>query len=81
LYLCALGQKPGGGATGHTKRMGRRPNPKFDDYTQNSSEIQSKSKNQPQISTSAQDFEALTVIQVRLKDYYLIFFDLHLIYE
>jgi hypothetical protein len=53
LYLCALGKKPGDGATGHTKRMGRRPNPKFDDYTQKSSEIQSKSKNQSQNSTSA----------------------------
>jgi hypothetical protein len=29
------GQKLGGGATGHAKRAGRRPDPKFDDYTQN----------------------------------------------
>jgi hypothetical protein len=28
------GQKPGGGATGHAKRAGRRPDPKFNDYTQ-----------------------------------------------
>jgi hypothetical protein len=61
LYRCALGQKPGVGATDHTKRVSRRSNPKIDDYTQNSSENQSKSKNQPQNSTSAQDFEALTI--------------------
>jgi hypothetical protein len=36
------GQKPGGGATGHDKWAGRRRDPKFDDYTQNSSNLQSK---------------------------------------
>jgi hypothetical protein len=33
------GQKPGGADTGHTKRAGRRQDPKFDDYSQNSSEF------------------------------------------
>jgi hypothetical protein len=41
-------QKPGGGATGHAKRAGQRPDPKFDDYTQNSSDLQFKFKNQYQ---------------------------------
>jgi hypothetical protein len=41
-------QKLGGGTTGHAKRVGQRPDPKFDDYTQNSSDLQSKFKNQPQ---------------------------------
>jgi hypothetical protein len=35
------GQKPGGGATGHAKSAGQRPDPKFDDYTQNASDLQS----------------------------------------
>jgi hypothetical protein len=38
------GQKPGGGTTGHAKRAGRLLDPKFDDYTQNSSDLQSKFK-------------------------------------
>jgi hypothetical protein len=33
------GQKPGGGATSHAKRAGRRSDPKFDDCSQNSSEF------------------------------------------
>jgi hypothetical protein len=32
-------QKPGGGATSHAKMAGRRQEPKFDDYTQNSINI------------------------------------------
>jgi hypothetical protein len=51
------GQKPDGGAighaTGHAKKAGRRPDPKFDDYTQNSSDLQSKFKNQPQNNSRA----------------------------
>jgi hypothetical protein len=47
VLLCSR-QKPGGGATSHAKRAGRRLDPKFDDYTQNSSDLQSKFKNQPQ---------------------------------
>jgi hypothetical protein len=43
------GQKLGGGATGHVKRAGRRLDPKFDDHTQNSSDLQCKFKNQSQI--------------------------------
>jgi hypothetical protein len=30
------GKTPGGEATGHAKWAGRRPDPKFDDYPQNS---------------------------------------------
>jgi hypothetical protein len=41
-------QKPGGGATGHTKKARRRPDPKFDDYNQNTSDLLSKFKNHPQ---------------------------------
>jgi hypothetical protein len=41
-------QKPGGGPTGHAKRAGRQPDSKFDDYTQNSSDLQSKFKNESQ---------------------------------
>jgi hypothetical protein len=37
-----LGQKSGGGATGHAKGAGLRPDPKFDVYTQNSSDMQSE---------------------------------------
>jgi hypothetical protein len=48
-------QKQGGGATGHAKRAGRRPVPKFDDYTQNSSEKQYKFKNKSQNNSRAQD--------------------------
>jgi hypothetical protein len=47
------GQKPGGGANGHAKRAGRRPDPKFDDYTQNSSDLQCKFKNQSQNNSRA----------------------------
>jgi hypothetical protein len=52
-------QKLGGGATGHAKRAGRRSNPKFDDYTQNSSDLQSKFKN-----------ESFCEILAKLKDFY-----------
>jgi hypothetical protein len=41
-------QKPGGGVTGQAKGAVWWPDPKFDDYTQNSSDLQSKFKNQPQ---------------------------------
>jgi hypothetical protein len=41
-------QKPDGGTTGHFKRAERGPEPKFDDYTQNSLKKQSKFKNQAQ---------------------------------
>jgi hypothetical protein len=37
-FCLSYGQKVGGGTTGHAKKVVRRPNPKFDDYTQNSSE-------------------------------------------
>jgi hypothetical protein len=47
------GQKPGGGATGHAKRAGWQPDPKFDDYTRNFSELQSKFKNQSQNNSRA----------------------------
>jgi hypothetical protein len=47
------GQKLGGGATGHAKMAGRRPDLKFDDYTQNSSDLQSKFKNQPENNSRA----------------------------
>jgi hypothetical protein len=47
------GQKPGGGATSHAKRAGRRPDPKFDDYTLNYSEKQYKFKNQSQKNSRA----------------------------
>jgi hypothetical protein len=47
------GQKPGGGATGYAKRAGRRLDPKFDDYTQNSSDLQCKFKNQYQNNSRA----------------------------
>jgi hypothetical protein len=42
------GQKLGGGTTGHAKKAGRRPDPKFDDYTQKFSDLQLKFKNRPQ---------------------------------
>jgi hypothetical protein len=42
-----------GGTTGHAKRAGRRPDTKFDDYTQNSSEKLAKFKNQPQNNNKA----------------------------
>jgi hypothetical protein len=42
------GQKPKGGAIGPAKRAGQRPDPKFDDYTQSSSEKRSEFKNLPQ---------------------------------
>jgi hypothetical protein len=48
LSYHAPGQKLGGGATDHNKWAGRRRVPKFDDYTQNSSDLQSKFKNLPQ---------------------------------
>jgi hypothetical protein len=37
-----LGQKQGGGVDGHTKKAGWWLDPKFDDYTQNSSEKQAQ---------------------------------------
>jgi hypothetical protein len=43
----------GGGATGHAKKAGRRPDPKFDVYTQISSDLQSKFKNQSQNNSGA----------------------------
>jgi hypothetical protein len=48
VLLCSW-IKPGSGATGYTKKVGRRPDPKFDVYTQISSNLQSKLKNQSQI--------------------------------
>jgi hypothetical protein len=48
LFYYVPGQKPGDGAAGHAKRVRQRPDPKFDDYTQNSYDLQSKLKNQPQ---------------------------------
>jgi hypothetical protein len=47
------GQKPGGGATGHAKRAGRRLDSKLDDYNKNSSDLQSKFKNKPQNNSRA----------------------------
>jgi hypothetical protein len=48
LYYYVPGQKLGGGATSRTKKAGRRPDPIFDDYTQNSSDLQFKFKYRPQ---------------------------------
>jgi hypothetical protein len=53
LSYYVSGQKPSGGATGHAKRAGRWPDLKFDDYTKNSSDLQSKFKNQPQNNSRA----------------------------
>jgi hypothetical protein len=64
------GQKPGGGATSHAKWAGRRRDPIFDDYTQNSSDLQSKFKNQPQNNSRAQDFKPPSEILAKLKDFY-----------
>jgi hypothetical protein len=44
-----------------TPKIWRRPDPKFDDYTRNSSKKQSESKNQPQNNSRAQDFEKSNV--------------------
>jgi hypothetical protein len=44
-------QKPDGSATSHAKIVGQWPDPKFDDYIKNSSDLQSKFKNQPQTIT------------------------------
>jgi hypothetical protein len=44
LSYYVSGQKPRGGATGHAERAGRRLDPKLDDYTKNSSDLQSKFK-------------------------------------
>jgi hypothetical protein len=55
LSYYVSGQKPGGGATGRVNRAVRRPDPKFDDYTQNSSDLQSKFKNQSQNISIAYD--------------------------
>jgi hypothetical protein len=55
LFYYVPEQKPGGAATGHTKLAGRRPDPKFDDYTQNSSDLQCKFKNQYQNNSRAED--------------------------
>jgi hypothetical protein len=41
FVLLCTGQKPVGGATGRAKRVRRRPDPKFDVYTKNSSDLQS----------------------------------------
>jgi hypothetical protein len=45
-------QKLGGGATGRTKKAGRRPDPKFYDDTKNSSDLLSKFKYRPQNNSS-----------------------------
>jgi hypothetical protein len=68
------GQKPGGGTTGHAKRAGRRPDPKFDDYTQNSSDLQSKFKNQSQNNSRALYVKSLCEILVKLKIFFFVFF-------
>jgi hypothetical protein len=49
------GQKLGGVATGHAKKARRRPDPKFDHYTQYSSDLQSKFKDQSQNNSRALD--------------------------
>jgi hypothetical protein len=49
------GQKLRGGATGHALRAGQRLDPKFDDYIQNSSDLQSEFKNQPQNNNRIED--------------------------
>jgi hypothetical protein len=56
FVLFSPGQKPGGGAPSHAKRAGRRPDPKFDDYTQNSSDLQCKFKNQSEITVKLKMF-------------------------
>jgi hypothetical protein len=45
LSYYVSGQKPGGGATGHAQKAGRRPDKKFVDFTQNSSSIAIELKN------------------------------------
>jgi hypothetical protein len=51
-HRTVFGQKPGGGANGRGG-AGWRPDPKFDDYTQNSSDLRSNLKNQPQNNSRA----------------------------
>jgi hypothetical protein len=48
--------------------MHRRPNPKFDDYTQNSSENPTKMKNQAQNNNRAQYFLSHSEIEAKFKD-------------
>jgi hypothetical protein len=60
------GQKPDGGATGHDKRAGR--DPKFDDYTQHSSDLHSKFKNQYQNNSKAYDILQPCEILAKIKD-------------
>jgi hypothetical protein len=64
------GQKPGGGATSHAQRAGRRPDPKFDYYTQNSSDLQCKFKNQSQNNSRAKDAKSFCEILVNMTDFY-----------
>jgi hypothetical protein len=64
------GQKPGGGATGHAKRAGRWLDPKFDDYAQNSSDLQCKFKNQSQNNSGAKDVKSFCDILVNMKYLY-----------
>jgi hypothetical protein len=63
------GQKPDGGTTGRTKNA----HPKFDDYTQNSSDLEFKFKNRPQ-NSSVKDVKPLCEILVKLKIFHLYFF-------
>jgi hypothetical protein len=70
LSFYVSGQKSGGGATSHAKRAGRLPDPKFDDYTQNSSDLQSKFKNQSQNNSRASDVKSFCEILVNMKDFY-----------
>jgi hypothetical protein len=52
VLLCSRARL-GGGATGHAKMAGLWPDSKFDDYTQNSSDLQSKFKNESQNNSRA----------------------------
>jgi hypothetical protein len=68
------GQKPGDGATGHAKRAGRRLDPKFDDYTQNSSDLQYKFKNLSQNNNRALDVKSFCEILVNMIFFYFCIF-------
>jgi hypothetical protein len=62
LFSYVSGKKLGGTATGHAKNAGWRPDLKFYDYTQNSSEKLSKFKNQSEHNSKVQDFYSICEI-------------------
>jgi hypothetical protein len=74
LSYYALEQKLDGGATSHARRAGRRPDAKFDDYTQNSSDLHCKFKNLFQNNSRALDVKSFWEILVNMKDFYFCIF-------